>query len=180
MSTAKRVLSITLCAVILALMCAFPVSVAIASGSPAVMPAVTGEEQSAEIIKILSTYSPTMMRMLESEFVRREGTTYRFGSTVNGVTTWSEREFRTIDDLILPWHHDGGDLITALDTAVHENYHGFQFSDRVIRSGVRRIIHIINGETVFIPTPLNQDNIINTDRATSGIPVDLRTFRWES
>ena len=189
MNGKKRILSILLCLLTLALIIIAPASTVYAAERPSVDAVTTAGEMAEEILGILAAHSPSSMRILESEFMRREGTTISTvvsianGSISAWVTDWEDeathtRRIDAVEDLIYIWCTDGMELITALSFAVHENYHGYQDADVMLFAETIKRNHIVDDGGVIIS--FQREGLEWTEQAAAGIPNNLRTGRWET
>ena len=166
-----------------------PMANAYAADKPSVTAVTTAEEIAVETLAILAAYSPSSVRILESEFERRQGTEIStvVKTTGGSITAWATerkseathtRRINETKDLIHIWSADAMGLLSVLSFAVHENYHGFQDAGGSILGSVVRRKHLLDdGELVL---SFSSENILKTELATAGIQSDLKTHRWNT
>jgi len=115
------------------------------------------------------SYSPASTAEQEIEEIRR--VVYKYSPNSVYILESQAGTSKDVTALISKWYRGGGILggvFGTLGTTVHEEYHGFQF----------RGYQLVNGAAVSISRSGNR--MVKTEAAASRIPVDLRTFRWDT
>ena len=114
------------------------------------------------------TYTATTTGLQRAEEIKRILAKY---SPISIYMIECRADGKSVNDFISRWCFGINGVFGDLEMAVHEEYHGFQF----IQAGSQQIV---DDSVVIIY--FSRDNIIQTAKATSKLPVAMRTKRWNA